>query len=149
MKIGKFLPIIVLALITNITPAFAQVQTQDKFSAAIKDIEQHVNDVNAILNDLKKITSTEQANAYQGNLAKKIETFLAHVKKVDTVHGPELEKAATGGGIISPNVVLARKYRDELNTDTYPKLTTELARVEALLPALKPSFDRIRKMHQQ
>ena len=132
---------------TNMTPVFAQVQ--DKFSVAIRDIEQHVNDVDAILNDLKKISSTEQAKAYQSGLANKVDAFLVHVKKVDTVHGPELEKAATAGGTISPNVVLARKYRDELNADTYPKLSAELARVEALLPALKPSFDRIRKMHQQ
>lgn len=147
LKLGKFLSIFAFALITHITPAFAQ--GQDKFSVAIKDIEQHVNDVNTMLNDLKLITSAEQARTYQESLAKKVEAFLLHVKKVDTVHGPELEKAATAGGTISPNVVLARKYRDELNANTYPKLSAELARVEVLQPSLKSSFDRIRKMHQQ
>jgi hypothetical protein len=147
LKIVKVFVICFLAFITSGMPAIAQVQ--DKFSPVIKDIEQHVADVNGILADLKKISSTDQAKAYQSNLTGKIEAFLAHVKKVDTVHGPELEKAAAVGGTISPNVVLAGKYRDELNADTYPKLTVELARVEALLPALKPTFDRIRKMHQQ
>ena len=125
-----------------------QVQAQENFAVALKDIEQHVGDVNSMLRELSNMTTAAQAATFEETLKGKVASFLDHVKKVDG-HGPELRIAFRAGGNIHPNVVMARKHYDDVNQNVYPKLSAEMVRVEQLRPSLKPFFDQIRNMHLQ
>jgi len=132
----------VLFLSVFVTVAHAQ---QD-FSSAIKDIELHVSEVNALIRDLAVVTTPAQAVELEKSQKNKITLFLQHVKKVDS-HGAEIGKAVMASGNLNPNIALARKYREEMNNIGYPKLNTEMLRVEKIHPPLKQIFDQLRNMH--
>ena len=144
-KIKKL--IITFSSIVCVTFFGTVAHAQQDFSTAIKDIELHVSEVNSLLRELAIVTTPAQALDLEKSQKNKIALFLQHVKKVDS-HGAEIGNALMSGGIMHPNIALARKYREEMNNVGYPKLNAEMLRVEKIHPPLKQIFDQLRNMHK-
>ncbi len=108
-------------------------------------LQAHKADLEAMITDLSKVQSPNDAKNYEGYLNGQMDKYVTNHKALHHVAMTNFANLKAKG-VVDPAQKSVADETEKLSETHFPKLASEMERVEKLNPGLKKNFDTLRNL---